>query len=507
MKKILSRGAKRPQLLLISYALSSLFLSNASFANDQRMDDEKNNLTEKMDRVIVQGNRPTSLPTEIPTTIEGISAKEINKTINAIDAEDALKYLPSLLVRKRYAGDYNHAVLATRASGTGNSARSLVYADGVLLSNLLGNGASFTPRWGLVTPEEIERVDVLYGPFSAAYSGNSVGAVVNYVTRMPTKFEAHAKLTGFTENFQLYGTDNSYSGKQLSTSLGNKHGDFSWWINNNRLDSNSHPIAFANKLASTGVSSSAGTVVTGAVFDKNPQNIERVIFAGTGQYHTIQDHAKIKLAYDLTPSIRASYSLAYWRNNMQSSAQTYLSDAAGKPIYSGDVNVSGKKFTLSPTDVSNNINQLEHYAHGLNVKSNTKGSWDWEVAASIYDYSKDINRSPTTAFPSASNGGAGRITDAHGTGWNTLALKAIWRPNAEHTDEFGFQKESYQLRTSVSDTNDWIKGSVQKRISAFQGNTQLQSIYAQDTWRINADWKNHCRWTLRTMASGSRSNF
>jgi hypothetical protein len=141
------------------------------------------------------GNRPTSLPTQIPTTIEGITAAEIARGINATDAEDALKYLPSLLVRKRYIGDYNHAVLSTRASGTGNSARSAVYADGILLSNYLGNGATFAPRWGMVTPRKIERVDVLYGPFSAAYGGNSVGAVVDYVTRMPRRFEAHAKLS------------------------------------------------------------------------------------------------------------------------------------------------------------------------------------------------------------------------------------------------------------------------------------------------------------------------
>ena len=81
-----------------------------------------------------QGRQTDHLPTEIPTTIEGINAKAIETTINALDAEDALKYLPSLLVRKRYDGDYNHAVLATRASGTGNSARSMVYADGILLS-------------------------------------------------------------------------------------------------------------------------------------------------------------------------------------------------------------------------------------------------------------------------------------------------------------------------------------------------------------------------------------
>jgi iron complex outermembrane receptor protein len=43
-------------------------------------------------------------------------------------------------------------VLSTRASGTGNSARSMVYSDGILLSNYLGNGATFAPRWGMVSP-------------------------------------------------------------------------------------------------------------------------------------------------------------------------------------------------------------------------------------------------------------------------------------------------------------------------------------------------------------------
>ena len=102
----------------------------------------------ELERVTVTAGRPTTMPLEIPTTIESVTGAQVEKSINATDAEDALKYLPSLSVRKRYIGDYDHAVLATRASGTGNSARSLVYADGILLSNLLGNGAAFTPRWG-----------------------------------------------------------------------------------------------------------------------------------------------------------------------------------------------------------------------------------------------------------------------------------------------------------------------------------------------------------------------
>src|SRR6476469_1666450 len=172
--------------------------------------------------VTVTGTRASSLPTHIPTTIEGLTGKQVEDAVNAIDSEDALKYLPSLNVRKRFVGDYDHAVLASRASGTGNSARSLVYADGILLSNLLGNGATFTPRWGLVNPEEIERVDVLYGPFSAAYSGNSVGAVVDYVTRMPDHFEAHAKAGYSVKYFDLYHTHADYPATSADASLGDR---------------------------------------------------------------------------------------------------------------------------------------------------------------------------------------------------------------------------------------------------------------------------------------------
>jgi len=69
-----------------------------------------NDPSRELGTVTVIGRRPSSLPTQIPTTIEGISAAEIGVRINATDAEDALKYFPSLLVRKRYIGDYDHSV-------------------------------------------------------------------------------------------------------------------------------------------------------------------------------------------------------------------------------------------------------------------------------------------------------------------------------------------------------------------------------------------------------------
>ena len=200
--------------------------------------------------VTVNGGRPTSLPTQIPTTMEGVTRELIERTVNATDAEDALKYFPSLLVRKRYIGDYNHAILSSRASGTGNSARSAVYADGILLSNFLGNGVgglSFPPRWGMVTPEEIDRVDVMYGPFSAAYPGNSVGAVVDYVTRMPTRLEAHAKVGYVSQPFDLYETDRTFRAWEQSASVGSRAGAWAWWVDVSHLDSTGQPLTFATR--------------------------------------------------------------------------------------------------------------------------------------------------------------------------------------------------------------------------------------------------------------------
>ena len=460
----------------------------------------------KLDLVRIQGAAPTSLPTNIPTTRETVTREDIERTINATDAEDALKYLPSLLVRKRYIGDYNHAILSSRASGTGNSARSAVYADGILLSNYLGNGVgglSFPPRWGLVTPEEIERVDVMYGPFSAAYPGNSVGAVVDYQTRMPTRFEAHAKLSTSTQPSELYGQKTTYRAWAASASVGNRTGDFSWWLNLHRTDSEGQPLTFATRLASTAGTGTVGTPVSGAVAGLNSANQAWALIGAGTQYHTRQDHLKLKLAYDLSPTLRASYVLGLWRNDSDGNSLSWLRDAAGRPVYQGAVDpatkkefilIDGKQFAgPSGADFAVTREKLQHAMHGLSVKSHSGGTWDWELAASLYDYGKDDKRqnAATNPQPGALGGGAGTLADGSGTGWNTLALKGIWRPaGTAHVVDLGLQQDGYKLSYLTSTiAGNYLADAAGTLASQVQGKTQLQAAYAQDAWLIGTDWK------------------
>jgi iron complex outermembrane receptor protein len=449
--------------------------------------------------VTVTGGQPTSLPTQIPTTMEGVTREQVEQSINATDSEDALKYLPSLLVRKRYIGDSNHAVLSSRASGTGNSARSVVYADGILLSNFLGNGVgglAFPPRWGLVTPEEIERVDVMYGPFSAAYPGNSAGAVVDYVTRMPSKLEAHAKATYVVQPFKLYATDTTLRTWQASASIGSKAGDWSWWFNVNRTDSEGQPLIFPTRLASAGVPGGAGVPVTGALLVTNSANQPWYVLGTSSGYATRQDHAKLKLAYDFPQQLRAAYTLGWWQNTAGGSSSSYLRNAAGAPVTAGPINIGGSTFAgVSGADLPHTQESLTHVMHGLSLKTRTQGVFDWEVAASLYDYRRDHKRQNAVAntLPAAAAGGPGTIADGSGTGWSTLAWRGTWRPGGTkgpHIVDFGVQQDSYRLsyRTSAIAGN-WLADPGGATVSDVGGRTRLRSVWAQDAWAFVPRWK------------------
>ena len=458
--------------------------------------------TKTLGVVTVVGGQPTSLPTQIPATMEGVTRDQIERTINATDSEDALKYFPSLLVRKRYIGDYNHAILSSRASGTGNSARSAVYADGILLSNYLGNGVgglSFPPRWSMVTPEEIERVDVMYGPFSAAYPGNSVGAVVVFTTRMPKAFEVHAKVGYTSQKFELYNTDATFRAWETSASVGNRTGDLSWSLGFSHSDSHGQPLTFATRLLSNGTSSSAGTPVTGAVLDASNTGSPWYVLGTGTEYQTQQDHFKARLAYDITPTIRVNYLLGVWQNRSENRPVSYLRNAAGDAVYGGPINIGGLAFTgsqaLGGGDFAATDERLTHVMHGLVVKSHIQEQWNWEVAASTYDYRKDLKRQngATNPFPAAASGGPGTLADGDGTGWTNLAAKGIWRPggiDGAHIVDIGVQLDRYTLRYLTSGiSGSWLTDAAGALVSNVEGRTELQSVYLQDAWRFAPAWK------------------
>ena len=442
--------------------------------------------------ITVQAESLPSEPVSQSTTSENISAEQIATSVNAATTAETVKYLPSVVVRERYIGDRN-GILATRTSGTLSSAATLVYADGIQLSNLLGNSYAYPPRWGMVSPESVEQVDMLYGPFSALYAGNSEGGVVLLKTRLPDKFEAHASVQLIHQPFSLYGTRQNYGGNHTSASIGNRSGAWSYWFGADHLDTVGQPMSFST-AAQSSTAGGSNPVVTGAYYDTDQNGNRRVVFGGYSIDHSVQDNARAKLAYDITPTLRATYTLGLWQATSDTRVDSYLRDAAGNTFYNGTVSLDGNKYTVA--GLSPGHSESEHLMQGLSLRSDTRGSWDWEALFSRYDYTRDISR---TAYNSGTHSGldgtltAGQLTDMQGTGWNTLDLRGVWRPGgttaSAHRVSLGYHRDQYRLSSVSYSTSDWLAGSPGSVTGSSFGTTRTQALYLEDAWKFAPRWK------------------
>ncbi len=430
-----------------------------------------------------------------PSPSAEVTQEQIRE-INVINVEDSLKYTPSIFIRKRYVGDRN-GIIASRTAGSLQSAWSLVYADGLLLSNLLGNSYNFPPRWNIVGSEEIENMEVLYGPFSALLPGNSAGATILITTHTPQQFEAHGRVQGWTQDFKHYGTDDTYRGHQEQAELGARVHDLSWSFLFNHLDTHSQPINFAT-AAVPGSTSAAGTPVTGGVAFNDPKNTPSTMFGATSMDHTVQDTAKIRLAYDFSPDTHAALTYAFWQNDSFNDTNTYLHDASGNPIWSGSVNIANHNYNVSTSALAPSDSNTENHLLGLSLDSRLAPDWSIELSASDYTTPKDITRTPTAAVAGGlgqpgSAGGAGTITSGQDTGWKTFDAKATWKPDQgkdNHAVTFGYHFDHYTYSSLKYTASNWKDDDSigATPTGAALGDTRTDALFAQDAWKFDPRW-------------------
>ncbi|QBR00693.1 TonB-dependent receptor [Paraburkholderia pallida] len=428
----------------------------------------------------------------LPATVETITPGQFENW-NVVNTEDVLKYLPNLAVRKRFVGDLN-SIIAVRGTSNTQSARGLVYADGLLLSNLLGNSYSFPPRWSMVFPDQIQQVDVIYGPYSALYPGNSLGATVLITTRMPKHFEANADVKAFTQHFSLYGVNQNFNGSEMSASIGDAIGKFSYLLGVNHLENTSQPLQFAT-LAQSNTPAKPGDIpVHGAYFYNNQTNTPTAVLGvnGEGIEHTVQDQFKLRMQYDFTPTVQGGVTLGYWHQTYDSQTSTFLYDANGNPVYSGKVSMGGYEYTIPASALAPSRGWSENWLYGVTLRTHQASGWNAEAIASYYDISNSVARTAKSGGP---GDGPGTMTLGDGTGWKTLDLRTTWtpeRPDAglgAHWLSFGYHYDNYVVDNQTWNTLAWRDGGAGSFANAFAGKTGTQAFYAQDAWRFLPRWK------------------
>ncbi|KVX10069.1 TonB-dependent receptor [Burkholderia ubonensis] len=419
---------------------------------------------------------------DAPAVVESISRDRIDAHTN-VNTEDALKYAPNLMVRKRYIGDRN-AVFAGRDFNELQSARGLVYADGLLLSNLLGSSYAYPPRWSLIPPDDIARVDVFYGPFSALYPGNAIGSTVLLTTRRPERLEASLSTQFFTQRYRDgYGFADSLGGNHQTARIANRVGRFWFALSLDRLENNGQPMQYASPNASYNPKLGRAVPVTGAAADVGPNGRPRTIVGAQSIERTEQINETVRMGYAFTDHVDATLTLGHWENHYRQHGETFLRDAAGNPVYGGNVSIRGQNMTVAPGAFAPQRGDQENWLYALGLNARLESGWRLSGIVSAYDVSRDVLRAASTA-----QGGPGTQFQGDGTGWRTLDLKAEAPEVKGHTFTFGYHYDNYFLRNVTFNTADWQAGPTTSLASVYRGDTRTQALFAQDAWRFAPGW-------------------
>lgn len=176
-----------------------------------------------LDKTVVYST--TGFETELRKTASNptlVTAKEIEAK-NYKTVEEVLKNIPAVNI-VRQGKDY---IIDLRGQGDKAKQNVQVLVDGVQM-NSLDTSMSATPI-NTISPDDIERIEVLPGGGSVLYGSGTSGGVVNIITKKGTGF----RLNGGAE----YG---SYANKKSNFALGQSFGNFDVNVSYTNIDRNGY---------------------------------------------------------------------------------------------------------------------------------------------------------------------------------------------------------------------------------------------------------------------------
>ncbi len=436
--------------------------------------------------------------TEIASPKFEITEKDIEK-INASTATDLVRNAPGIQVRRRFIGDTN-GVVATRGSTNFQTAHTMLFQDGIPLSNMAQTKWNGAPRWNLIAPSSVESIDILYGPFSAEFSGNSFGSVIKVKTKMPEKFTMHMDVMGILQPVKHFGRDDTLWGHKEFISAGNRFDDVTVFGFYNHLENQGQPQMWDMQKVAPG---NAGTAVTGGQFTQDVNGNKTIITGDSGIEETISDLYSLKAGYDFTDDLRGLFTIAFEdfeRNTGYDdlAGRNYLKQANGSPFWgTGSTFANQNGYQFQPTKRSfgssryaPNKNQRQTLSYGLNLSGQLNDDWSIDTSASFFDAYKDHRVSPTYSPLDPNNDNKGTITDKK-MWWTTFDFKLATQNLFGNEDlgfMWGYQYNQVSLNIKTYNSNNIaseIKSSLKQDSG---GKTEMHSGFAQIDYQFLQDW-------------------
>jgi len=460
MKTRLSKG----RLLL---ALGCIFgLTNAAGAAESGEDVE-------LGEVVVTATRTSATLSDAPAAVTVVNAQDI-ETKNASRLGDVLDQVPSLYLRGGALGQSQGTIGTSGMSLRGiDQTRTLILLDGQPIQDA-GSGKV---NWRVPFVEDIARVEVVPGAFSALYGSNAIGGVINIITKQPDKREFTAKIKkGWSaasgEDASIYFRDKMENGLGFAGGLGYQNRDS--YVNDFVVKAPSCPPAPAP--------CTPGTPVTGAQAITTREGVPTYLVGDLGTAPWNSTNATAKLFYDLNARDKI-YAGVNHQETRQGYTQfnTYLSNTAtGAPVSSGTLSINGQRVALTNYDFTLfSFLPLHESATRYFVGYDGTIGNDYLLKADLGKIERTYNF--TLASPAATwNSGAGTLSDTPNDGLDGTVQLSFPLGN-NHLMVTGLALHQDSVNQQIYTLSNWRDpGSKTAVNSGYNGHSTTTSIFAQD---------------------------
>lgn len=407
---------------------------------------------------------PVSVTT---TTSDEIVARQVQLL------DQALSTVPGLYVfRGKGAQDTNAGIGMRGFSGRGSSqARVLVLVDG----QPVNDGYTGQVNWTTLPIEEVDRVEVVRGSFSALYGGNAMGGVINVLTKPATKRQA-----------EIYGQ----LGNQATTRYGARLADriqerLGVSMAYDRLQSGGYPSQF---VVSAGTAASGGTSVTGAQPSLTTTGTQTFLLGRSGNNWWNQ-HA-FRARGDYTISQRTVGYLQYqrqWSAYGYDQYQSFLRTADGISFDSGTASIiwndAPRRFSVTPNSFLPGDGQTTYWL--FSGRLHHEFSDGAQLQAGGGHTRSPLNYYSTPGAGAMASGGPGTISNRPNQSWfgNVQYSRHF---AARHGLMIGSDLRQDESQLLESNVPNWTnRTDLAVPAGAARGQAYNQGAYIQDQWSVN----------------------
>jgi iron complex outermembrane receptor protein len=411
---------------------------------------------------IESARSPVSSVVVTRAEIESRNIRTVEQAVNAVEGVAAY--------RTRGVADNGAGIGMRGFSGrSSGQSRVLVLLDGQPMNDSYLGAVD----WATVPVDEVERVEVVRGPFSALYGGNAMGGVVNILTRPVSRRSVEVFGQAGT-----YGTE-SYSGRasdrwfgRLGLTLAYAH-----------LGTDGYRAQVVTRTA-TASTPTAAPQVTGLERVSTGTGGTAYVVGFRGENWYRQHAVRARTEYVFSPAavvtaqfIRQSKTTGWGR------PLSTVRDASGQPVESGPsglVFLDGdvwRRFTLQPSQFlgarqggGSNTYQAQ-WLQSFSTKGQVRVQAGFTDTPGLW-----------TTLPGASatvNGGPGTRT---GQDFRGLFATVQWsRAAGAHDVTVGADHRRDEATVAERPTADYLSTTALPTLNTFsRGQTRLEGVYLQD---------------------------